>query len=59
MYYEFRRNRMEKIMKYKCIPCGWIYDEEKEGIKFADQPEDYSCPVCGTDKTSFTEVTDS
>ena len=46
-------------MKYKCIPCGWIYDKEKEGIKFADQPEDYTCPVCGTDKTSFTEVTDS
>ena len=46
-------------MKYRCIPCGWIYDEEKEGVKFADLPEDYTCPVCGTDKTSFEEVTDS
>ena len=23
-------------MKYRCLICGHIYDEEKEGVKFAD-----------------------
>lgn len=25
-------------MKYRCLICGHIYDEEKEGVKFADLP---------------------
>ena len=41
-------------MKYVC-PCGYIYDEEKEGVKFADLPEDFECPECGLGKDAFTE----
>ena len=34
-----------EIMKYRCTVCGHIYDEEKEGVKFADLPEDWKCPT--------------
>jgi rubredoxin len=26
------------MAKWECLVCGWIYDEEVEGIKFEDQP---------------------
>ncbi len=39
-------------MKYVC-PCGYVYDEEKEGVKFEDLPEDYECPECGLGKEVF------
>ena len=28
-------------MKYVCNVCGYEYDEEAEGVKFADLPEDW------------------
>ena len=40
-------------MKYVCV-CGYVYDEEKEGVKWEDLPEDYECPDCGLGKDSFT-----
>ena len=42
--------------KYKCLACGHIYDENKEGVKFADLPNDWKCPDCGTDKEDFIEA---
>jgi len=42
--------------KYKCLVCGYIYDEEKEGVKFEDLPEDWVCPLCGVPKSSFEKV---
>lgn len=42
--------------KYKCTVCGYIFDEEKEGKKFADLPDDWVCPVCGSAKEDFIEV---
>ncbi len=42
--------------KYKCAVCGYIYDEEMENVKFADLPGDWTCPVCGSDKSEFNEV---
>jgi flavin reductase (DIM6/NTAB) family NADH-FMN oxidoreductase RutF/rubredoxin len=42
--------------KYKCTACGFIFDEEKEGKKFADLPDDWVCPVCGSAKEDFIEV---
>jgi len=41
---------------YKCTACGHIYDENKEGIKFSDLPDDWTCPDCGADKEDFIEV---
>lgn len=40
-------------MKYKCMLCGYIYDDEKEEIKFADLPDDWTCPLCGVGKDMF------
>lgn len=48
-------------MKYVCDVCGYVYDEElgdpengiAAGTKFSDLPEDFACPLCGAEKTSF------
>lgn len=40
-------------MKYVCTVCQWVYDEEKEGTKFAELPADWTCPVCGVEKDMF------
>ena len=46
-------------MKYKCGVCGHIYDEEKEGVKFADLPDDWKCPICKQPKSKFEPVDES
>ena len=43
-------------MKYKCTVCDWIYDEEKQGTKFEDLPDDWTCPRCGAPKDMFVKV---
>ena len=43
-------------MKYRCTVCGYIYDEEKEGKKFEDLPDDLTCPLCGVGKEMFEKV---
>lgn len=44
------------MKKYRCIICGYIYDEVKEKIKFEDLPDDWTCPLCGSPKSAFEEV---
>ena len=44
------------MKKYRCIICGYIYDEEKEGVKFSDLPDDWKCPLCGAPKDMFVEI---
>lgn len=39
-------------MQYICQICGYIYDEEKEGKKFEELEEDFSCPGCKIGKKS-------
>ena len=41
------------MAKYQCQICGHIYDEEKEGVKFEDLPEDWKCPMCFAPKRMF------
>ncbi|MBQ9047341.1 MAG: rubredoxin [Solobacterium sp.] len=43
-------------MKYRCTICGHVYDEEKEGVKFADLPETWACPICKQPKSKFEPV---
>ena len=43
-------------MKYICNVCGYIYDDEKEEVKFEDLPADWTCPVCGVPKSEFTKM---
>ena len=40
-------------MKYVCKVCGYVYDEQEEGVLFAELPEDYACPLCGVGKDEF------
>ena len=35
---------------YKCTVCGYVYDEEKEGMLFAELEK---CPVCGAKPEKF------
>ena len=43
-------------MKYRCMACGYIYDEEVEGTKFEELPEDWTCPLCGVGKDNFSKA---
>ncbi len=40
-------------MKYVCKVCGYVYDEDAEGVKFDALPEDYACPLCAVGKDQF------
>jgi len=52
------------MQKYECDICGYVYDPElgdpdngiAAGTAFADIPEDWECPECGVDKSSFSEI---
>lgn len=53
---EEKENQMKKGKRYKCTICGYIYDDEKEKIKFEDLPNDWKCPICGVGKDKFIEI---
>jgi len=42
--------------KFECTACGYIYDEADEDVRFADLPDDWVCPVCGSEKSDFIEI---
>ena len=44
------------MAKYKCTICGYVYDEEKEGVKFDDLPEEWVCQLCGVGNEMFEKV---
>jgi flavin reductase (DIM6/NTAB) family NADH-FMN oxidoreductase RutF/rubredoxin len=44
------------LKKYKCPACGYIYDEVVEDTHFDDLPNDWVCPVCGSEKADFFEI---
>ena len=49
------------MQKYRCMPCGYIYDPEagdpengiEPGTPFEDLPEDWVCPLCFAGKEEF------
>ena len=41
------------MARYRCTVCGEIYDEEDEGVRFEDLPDDWVCPL---PSLSFTEI---
>jgi flavin reductase (DIM6/NTAB) family NADH-FMN oxidoreductase RutF/rubredoxin len=51
-----KREPQAKAARYKCSVCGYIYDEAEEEIKFADLPEDWVCPICGSEKEDFYKI---
>lgn len=47
------------MAEYRCAICGEIYDEDMEGVRFEDLPDDWVCPVCHSPKSEFHLVEDS
>jgi pyruvate oxidase len=41
------------MANYRCTVCNYIFDEEKEGIKFDNLPDNWRCPVCNSPKKTF------
>ena len=58
------KEAVNKMAKYKCTVCGYVYDPEKgdpdggikPGTPFEDIPDDWVCPVCGAAKDQFEKV---
>jgi rubrerythrin len=40
-------------MKYICQICGYVYDDAKEKVPFAELPDSWKCPLCGAAKSDF------
>ena len=53
--------KLSTMKKYVCDVCGYIYDPEKgdpdsgiaPGTPFEEIPDNWSCPLCGIGKDSF------
>ena len=51
----------DRLKRWICRSCGFVYDEAlglpEEGIApgtpWADVPDDWFCPQCGAEKSSF------
>lgn len=41
------------MSKWVCKVCGYVYDEEKQGVPFENLPDNWVCPLCGAAKSSF------
>ena len=41
------------MAKYVCEVCDYVYDEEKEGVPWAELPDDWVCPVCESPKSYY------
>ena len=52
-------NGFKAMAKYRCSVCGEIYDEEKEGVRFEDLPDDWVCPICHSSKDQYHLMEDS
>lgn len=41
------------MSKYVCSICGYVYDEEKETVRFDELNADWVCPWCTAPKSAF------
>ena len=44
------------MARYECTVCGYVYDDDQEGLAWDDLPGDWACPACGADKTLFNRL---
>ena len=44
---------IQDMALYRCELCAFLYDEDAEGMPWADIPDDWVCPICGSPKTQF------
>jgi rubrerythrin len=40
-------------MRYICQICGYVYDDAKEKVPFAELHDTWKCPLCGAAKLNF------
>lgn len=52
----FSHKNLNTMAIYKCLACGHEYNEETEGVKWTDLDDDWTCPLCGTDKSMFEPI---
>ncbi len=43
-------------MEYRCTICGYVYDDAKESVPFAELPGTWQCPWCSAPKSSFEPI---
>lgn len=43
------------MARYRCLMCGWVYDEEAEGAPFSNLEQ---CPMCGAPASAFIRLDD-
>jgi methylamine---glutamate N-methyltransferase subunit C len=41
------------MSKYICNTCGYVHDEEVEGVAWQDLPNNWTCPLCDSAKEAF------
>lgn len=46
------------MAKYRCTVCNYIYDDQKEGKKFSELPENWRCPICNAPREAFVLLSD-
>jgi rubredoxin len=54
----------DALKRFMCLGCGFLYDEQlglpehgiRPGTRWAEIPEDWVCPDCGTPKSGFEMV---
>lgn len=59
----YHQNKLQNMEKYTCDLCGYVYDPEvgdpdngiAPGTAFEDLPSNWTCPICGVDKSSFSK----
>ncbi len=50
--------------RWQCLNCGYVYDEAAgdadeglaPGTRWADVPDDWACPQCGSTRIDFAMV---
>ncbi len=53
-----------EMKQYKCNVCGYVYDPKEgdpdrginPGTPFENLPEDWTCPICGVNKSDFEAI---
>ena len=58
------KKESERMKKYRCTVCGYIYDPEigdpetgiDPGTPFDELPDNWVCPLCEATKDQFEEV---
>jgi rubredoxin len=64
LIYQARIRREDKMEKWQCLICGYIYDPAvgdpdngvNPGTPFEDLPDDWLCPECGAEKDQFEKL---